>query len=450
MLRSAAFAMVLSACSLAPAYERPKAPVANRFDGDAAGRSAAELSWKQVFTDPRMTAVIDLALANNRDLRISALNVEAVRAQYRIARADLYPTLGASAGAELIGNKDGIATRSYTVGGSLSYELDLFGRIRNTKTAAYEAFLASAEAHRATHIALVGEIATQFLVVQSYDEQLVLAKQTLDLVRESSQVTRALFEGGQRSELDVRTADAQIESQRAELARVTRLRAQAQNALLLLVGVPALPASLPPPVKLDVTPLVADLSAGVPSEVLLRRPDVLAAEHDLKAANANIGVARAAFFPSISLTGFAGLASGALENLLKAGSFLWSVSGSIAQPLFTGGRLSATLDVAKLRKEIQVASYERTIQVAFREVSDALAARAALEEQLAAQTARVEAETKRFQISEQRYKAGIESYIVMITAQRDLFVAQQGLIDTRLARAANLVELYRALGGGWK
>lgn len=449
-MRSAALVALLSACSLAPSYERPKAPVSNRFEGDAAGRAAAELSWKQVFSDPRMAAVIDLALANNRDLRIAALNVELVRAQYRIARADLYPSLAGVASAEVTGNKDGVVAETYTLGGSLSYELDLFGKIRNAKAAAYETYLATEEARRAAQIALVGEVATQFLIAQSYDEQLALAKQTLDLVRESSEVTRRLFEGGQRSELDVRTADAQIQSQRAELARVTRLRAQAYNALLLLVGAPALPASLPPPVKLEVTPLVADLSPGVPSEVLLRRPDVLAAEHDLKAANANIGVARAAFFPSISLTAFGGLASGALENLFKAGSFLWTGGASLAQPLFTGGKLSASLDVAKVRKQIEVARYEAAIQSAFREVADALAARSALEEQLAAQLARVEAETKRFQISEQRYKAGIESYIVMITAQRDLFVAQQGVIDTRLARATNLVALYRALGGGWK
>ena len=449
-MRRLALVAVLSACSFAPKYERPKAPITNRWDADATGRSAAELGWRQVFSDPRMAAVIETAIKNNRDLRVAALNVELVRAQYRIARADLFPTVGAVADAQFRGAKGADVTQQYTLGGSLSYELDLFGKLRNERTVAIETYLATEEAHRAAHIALVGEVATRFLVAQSFDEQLVLAKQTLDLVLESSEVTKRLLEQGQRSELDLRTAEAQIETARAEVARVTRLRAQAHNALVLLMGVPELPQALPPAVSLETTPLVADLSAGVPSEVLLRRPDVLAAEHDLKSANANIGVARAAFFPSISLTAFGGLASTALSSLFETGALFWTAGATLAQPLFTGGKLSASLDVAKVRKEIEVARYELAIQSAFREVADALAARAALEDQVAAQVARVQAETKRFAISEQRYKAGIESYIVMITAQRDLFAAQQGLIDTRLARATNLVALYRVLGGGWK
>lgn len=441
---------LLSACSLAPKYERPAAPVANRWNADAGGRSAASLGWRQVFADARMQAVIALALENNRDLRIAALNVELVRAQYRIERASLFPTLSAVADADVRGNRAGDITKQYSVGASLSYELDLFGKLRSSRAAALETYLASAEAARAAHIALVGEVATQYLVARAFEEQLTLAQQTLALVRESSEVTKRLLEQGQRSELDLRTAEAQIETARAEVARVSRLHAQAENALVLLMGVPELPATLPAPAPLETTQLVADISAGVPSEVLLRRPDILAAEHDLKAANANIGVARAAFFPSLSLTGFGGVASTALSALFKGASLAWSAGGTLAQPLFAGGSLRATIDVATVRKKIEVARYESAIQTAFREVADALAARAALEEQLAAQIARVEAETKRFAISEQRYRAGIESYLVMITAQRDLFAAQQGLIDTRLARATNLVALYRALGGGWK
>lgn len=442
-------ALALAACSLAPSYQRPAAPVANRWDAAAGGRTAADLGWRQVLADPRMAAIVELALANNRDLRVAALNVQLVRAQYRIERASLFPTVTGIADAEVRGTKDD-AVQAYTVGASLSYELDLFGKLRNARAAALEQYLASEEAHRAAHIALVGEVATQYLITRAFDEQLVLAQQTLALVRESSEVTRRLLEQGQRSELDLRTAEAQIEAARAEVARVDRLRAQAHNALLLLAGVPALPDTLPAPAPLETTSLVEDLAPGVPSEVLLRRPDVLAAEHDLKAANADIGVARAAFFPSISLTAFGGLASSALSSLVTGGAFVWSAGASLAQPLFAGGRLRATVDVATIRKQIEVARYERAIQSAFREVADALAARAALEEQLSAQIARVDAEVKRFAISEQRYRAGIESYLVMITAQRDLFAAQQGLIDTRLARATNLVALYRALGGGWK
>lgn len=444
----AAISLELAACSLAPKYERPAAPVANRW-AESDGKGASELGWRQVFGDARLQAIIELALRNNRDLRVAALNVELVRAQYRIARSTLFPEISALAHAEVTGTTED-TVQGYRVGGSLSYEIDLFGKLRNQRAAALEEYLSTAEAHRAAHIALVGEVATQYLVVRAFEEQLTLANQTLALVRESSEVTKRLLEQGQRSELDVRTADALIESARAEVARVTRLRAQAENALTLLAGVPALPDTLPPSSPLETTQLVADLSPGIPSQVLLRRPDVLAAEHALKAANANIGVARAAFFPTLSLTGFGGLASLTLGTLFKGTAFLWNAGATLTQPLFTGGRLSATLDVATVRKQIEVANYELAIQTAFREVADALAARAALDEQLAALVARVEHETKRFAISEQRYKAGIENYLVVITAQRDLFAAQQLVIDTRLARATNLVALYRALGGGWK
>ena len=447
-MRRLALLAALSACSLAPTYERPAAPVANRWDA-ADGRAAADLGWRQVFADARLQATIELALKNNRDLRVAALNVELVRAQYRIQRSTQFPALSAVAAGELRGTTDDV-TQVYSLGASVSYELDLFGRLKNARSAALEAYLASAEAHRAAHIALVGEVATQYLVARSFEEQLAIAKQTLALVRESAEVTKRLLEQGQRSELDLRSAEGQIEAARSEVARLTRLRAQAEHALVFLVGVPALPAALPAPVPLETTLLVEDLSPGLPSEVLLRRPDVLAAEHDLKAANANIGVARAAFFPSISLTAFGGIASTALSSLFTGGAVFWTAGATLAQPLFTGGRLRATLDVATVRKQIEVARYELAIQNAFREVADALAARTALEEQLTAQIARVEAETKRYAISEQRYQAGIESYLVVITAQRDLYVAQQQLIDTRLSRATNLVALYRALGGGWK
>ena len=448
-MRELAVLAMVTACSLAPRYERPAAPIANAWESAAGGRAAAELGWREVFGDARLQRIVELALANNRDLRVAALNVELVRAQYRIERSSLFPTLSAVGNAELRGTRDDV-TQQYSVGLGLSYELDLFGRLRNLRAAALAEYLASEEAHRAARIALVAEVAQQYLVAQAFDEQLVLARQTLGLVGESYDVTRRLLEQGQRSELDLRTAEAQIETAKAEVARVTRLRAQANHALVLLAGVPALPASLPAGSPLAEARIVADLSPGIPSETLLRRPDILAAEHALRAANANIGVARAAFFPSISLTAFGGVASTALSSLFTGGALFWTAGAQLAQPLFAGGRLRATLDVATVRKQIEVARYELAIQTAFREVADALAARAALEDQLAAQIARVEAEQKRFAISEQRYRAGIESYLVLITAQRDLFVAQQQLIETRLARLTNLVTLYRALGGGWR
>ncbi|MBA3391269.1 MAG: efflux transporter outer membrane subunit [Deltaproteobacteria bacterium] len=438
-----------SGCSLAPRYERPAAPIASTWGDAGTGRTAAELGWRDVFSDPRLQRLIELALRNNRDLRVAALNVELARAQYRIERAAQLPTLGAGGGVEFRGTTDDIG-REYRVGLGLSYELDLFGRVKNLKAAALESYLATVEARRGAHLALVSEIATQYLAERAFDEQLALAKRTLELVTQSSEVTQRLFEQGQRSELDVRTTEAQIQGARAEVARVTRLRVQAENALVMLVGVRALPAGLPAAQPLETQPVVAELSAGVPSEVLLRRPDVLAAEHALRAANANIGVARAAFFPSISLTGFGGLASTTLRGLVSGGALLWTASADLSQPLFTGGRLSATLDVAQVRKQIEVVRYEQAIQNAFREVADALGGRAALDEQLAAQLARVAAEERRFAISETRYRAGIENYLTVLTAQRDLFVAQQQLIETRLTRLTNLVRLYAALGGGWR
>ncbi|MDQ3364864.1 MAG: efflux transporter outer membrane subunit, partial [Myxococcota bacterium] len=435
---------------LAPRYERPVAPVAAGWAGDGGGGAAADaVGWRDVFGDPRLQALIELALRNNRDLRIAALNVELARAQFRVQRADQYPQLGASGGAD-VRFTEADTVKSYSVGLGLSYELDLFGRIRNLKAAALEAYLATAEARRATHLSLVAEVATQYLTERAFDEQLAVAKQTLAAVQESAEVTRRLLEQGQRSDLDARTAEAQVQTARSEVARVTRLRLQAANALVVLVGQPLLPGDLPAPLSLEAQRTVTELAAGVPSQVLLRRPDILAAEHSLRAAHANIGVARAAFFPTISLTALGGLASSTLIGLVETGAAFLGGSAQLSQPLFTGGRNRASLDVAQVRTQIEVARYEQTIQIAFREVADALAGRATLDEQLQAQIARVEAEQARFAISEARYRAGIESYFAVLTAQRDLYAAQQGLIDTRLQRLTNLVTLYRALGGGWR
>ena len=437
--------LALAGCSLAPTYERPAAPVANQFAATGGSLAAADQGWRTMFGDVRLQTLIGLALANNRDLRIAALQVELTRAQYRIERADLFPQVGAAAGADLT-SIDGQSR--YRVGLSASWELDLFGRVRSLKDAALEAYLATVEAHRAMHLSLVGEVVAQYLRERAYAEEQALAERTQETVRATYDVMKRMFEAGQRSELDMRTAEAQFQAARADVARLTRLHAQAENALVLLVGQP-LPADLPAAQPLDSQSIVADLTPGIPSKVLLRRPDVLAAEHALRGANANIGAARAAFFPTISLTGFAGLASTALSNLL-GGGLAWTFSPELSVPLFTGGRNSANLDVAKVRKRIEVARYEQAIQIAFREVADALAARASFDEQLAAQIARAEAEQQRYELSEQRYRAGIESYLSVLEAQRDLYLAQTQLIEVRLARLTNLADLYRALGGGWR
>jgi len=447
--RVVGLALALAAgCSFTPTYERPALPVPDTYgQGSGQGLAAADRGWREVFGDPRLQAVIELALRNNRDLRIAALHVELARAQYRIGRSALLPTVNGLAGVDVRGRNTDITTE-YSVGVGATFELDLFGRVRSLKAAALQAYLATEEARRATHLALVGELVAQYLRERAYDEQRILAERTLATVRESQDMTARLLEAGQRSDLDVRTAEAQVHAARAEVARLSRLRAQAENALVLLVGA-QLPAQLPAAQPLETAAVVADLPAGIPSEVLLRRPDILGAEHALQAANANIGAARAAFFPTISLTGFAGFASTALSSLFTGG-LVWSFSPQLTVPLFTGGRNAANLDVAKVRKQIEVARYEQAIQIAFREVADALVARAMFDEQLAAQTARAVAEQKRFELSETRYKNGVESYLTVLAAQQDLYATQQQLIELRLARLTNLAQLYTALGGGWR
>ncbi len=436
----------LAACSFAPKYERPASPVGNAALPGSGSLVATNIGWRAVFGDPRLQSLIALALTNNRDLRIAALNVEAVRAQYRISSSELYPQVAATARGNFISAD--IPTLRYQVGLSANWEIDLFGRIRNAKAAALEEYFAAEETQRAAHLALVGEVASQYLRWVAYDEQRKLAERTLTTRSDAFGLTQRQFEAGSRSELDVRSAEAQVAAARSEIARLTRLQIQAENALALLVGA-ALPADLPPPLALESQAIVSDLGAGVPSEILLGRPDVLAAEHSLRSANANIGAARAAFFPSISLTGFAGLASTALKTLFSNG-LNWSFQPAISQPLFTGDRLTANLDLAHVRKRIEVARYERTIQEAFREVSDALVARQYLEEQLAAQQDRAKAEQKRYELSEQRYRGGVENFLAVLTAQQDLYLTENLLIELRLLRLQNLTDLYRALGGGWR
>jgi multidrug efflux system outer membrane protein len=452
-------ALALASCSLAPKYERPAAPIAQAWPAPAASapHAAADLGWRDVLGDPRLQALVALALENNRDLRVAALNVELTRAQYRIQRAEQLPSLSATASsttqrvpADL--SSTGAATQgtAYTVGAAVSaFELDLFGRVRNLSEAALEQWLATAEARRSAHLSLVAAVATQYLAERASDDQVALARRTLDIVQSSYALTQRLYEAGRTSELDLRTAESQVDTARFNLSVAEQQRAQAANALALLVGQP-LPSDLPPPMPLDAQAVVADLPAGLPSEVLVRRPDILAAEHQLRSANASIGAARAAFFPSITLTAFGGTSSAELSGLFAGGSQAWSFTPRLTLPIFAGGALRAGLDVAEVRKSIEVAQYERAIQGAFREVSDALVARAAVEEQLEAERARVAAEERRYQLSDVRYRKGVDSYLTVLTAQRDLFAAQQQLIQTRLARLSNLVDLYRALGGGWR
>jgi multidrug efflux system outer membrane protein len=443
-------------CSLIPQYFRPAAPVPEQFSAAPAieGAAADSVAWRDHFTDPRLREVIALALANNRDLRIAALNIEKARAQYGIQRADLYPAIGADAGqtAQRLpdGSGGGSVSRLYsaTVGFS-AYELDFFGRIRSLNAQALELYLGSEDARRSVQISLVAEIARAWLALAADRERLTLAEQTLETRQKSFDLTQRSFDAGAVSALDLRQVETLLQSARADAAHYRSVVAQDENALVLLAGA-ALPAEWLPSKLPDGVTAIAVLPAGVPSETLTRRPDVLQAERALRAANASIGAARAAFFPRISLTAAAGTASTSLDDLFGGGSGTWSFIPQLHVPIFEAGRLQASLDVAEVQRDIQVAQYEKAIQSAFREVADALAERATVTEQVDARRGLVEAAAASYRLSDARYRGGVDSYLGLLDAQRALYAAEQDLIGVRLAEAANRVTLYKALGGGWQ
>jgi multidrug efflux system outer membrane protein len=456
-------ALLLSGCSLAPKYERPAAPVAGAYPetnvtaNSSATSAAADIAWRDFFGDARLQRLIALALENNRDFRVSALNVERVRALYNIQRTALIPTLDLQAGGtrqlqpgDLTSSGQPQTTSSYRVGGAVTaYELDFFGRVASLRDQVLQQYLATDEARLSAKLSLISAVARQYLTLLAADEQLALARQTFDAAQRSYDLNKQTFDAGVTSELDLSTSEAQREAVRASVATFQQQRAQAENALVVLLGSP-LPADLPPAGKLATKKLIDDLPAGLPADLLARRPDIRAAEHNLQAANANIGVARAAFFPSVKLTAFGGTASAELEGLFKNGSETWSFAPSITLPIFAAGRNKATLQVAKIDQRIGVANYEKAIQTAFREVADALAVRATIDTQISAQEARVSAAQRRYTLSDQRFQAGVDSFVSVLLAQQELFSAQQSLIQARLARLANLTSLYTALGGGWQ
>ncbi len=454
-----ALALALTGCTMAPRYEQPNAPISSAWpvgnDGKTNGTAAADIEWKTFFTDPRLQQLIALSLEHNRDLRIAALRVEQTRAQYRIQRSALFPSLDGNASfvrqrtPETVSvTGDSITASAYDVNVGAAFELDLFGRVRSLKRAALEQYFASDENRKSVQIALISEVASQYLILQQLREAQALAEDTLRAVQSSFELNQRSFEAGAASELDLRTSEVQVQTARVNVSRYRELRAQAENALALLIGQP-LPENLPAGYSLREQPLLTDLPAGVPSEVLQRRPDILAAEHVLKSANANIGAARAAFFPRILLTGAAGTASAKLSDLFTGPSFAWNFSPQITVPIFSGGRNRANLDVAQLEKQIEIASYERAIQTAFREVADALVVRSHVEERLDAQAKLVAAQQKRFDLTNARYHQGVDDYLAVLLAQQDLYVAQQNLLEFQAARLMNAVTLYRALGGGW-
>lgn len=501
-----AAAPFLSGCSLAPVYERPAAPVAAAWPQGAAYQveapsiapAAASIPWTDYFADRRLRDVIALALANNRDSRVSALNIEKARAQYGIERAALLPSVSAAGGQSASRTPHGAAAdasinRQYTANLGVAYELDFFGKVRSLSESALQQYLATEEARRAQQIALVAEVAQAWLALQADREHLQMASGTLASQQTTLALSKRRFEAGATSGLDMYEAQTSVEAARSDVALYTAQVAADENTLTLLAGAP-LPASLlqmegegaataaasasaavaaspsapasaamsaatataTPAASvagaLPVTALTAaplqSLPSGLPSDVLLQRPDVLAAERALQSASANIGAARAAFFPSISLTASAGSASGALSGLFKAGSGAWSFMPQIKLPLFDGGVNKSNLKMAQVERDIAVARYDKAIQQAFREVADALAQRGTLDERLAAQTALVDAAQKSFRIHQARYQQGSESYLNELVSQRTLYAAQQALIAARQAQAANQVTLYKVLGGG--
>jgi multidrug efflux system outer membrane protein len=451
---------------MAPNYTRPKAPVPVDWPKGAAyqetlsatnATDVQNVRWREFFTDSKLQKLIETALTNNRDLRIAALNVELSRAMYGIQRAELFPAINANGDgsvqrlpADLSGATPPkrVTVERYDANlGVVAWEIDFFGRIRSFKDEALQKYLATEQARRSAQILLVSSVANAYLTLAADRENLTLVETTLATQQSTYNMIKRRHDLDLVSELDLYRAQTQVDAARRDVASFIQLVAQDKNALDLLLGVPSSDELLPTELS-SVTP-PKEISPGLSSEVLLRRPDVLQAEDLLKAANADIGAARAAFFPRISLTAAIGSASSDLSGLFKAGSGAWSYAPQIVMPIFDARTWSANR-AAKVQREIAVTQYEKAIQSAFREVADALAVRGTVDKQLSAQRSLVNAFAETYRLSSSRYDKGIDSYLSVLDAQRSLFAAQQGLVSLRLAKLANQVQLYAVLGGGWK
>ncbi|MBT0663495.1 AdeC/AdeK/OprM family multidrug efflux complex outer membrane factor [Geobacter pelophilus] len=457
----------LSGCTtMAPKYSQPAAPVPAVWPSGAsykaetakpADKPVAEIPWQEFFVDSQLRKLIALALENNRDLRVAALNIERSRALYQIRRADLLPKVDASASAsfqriaeDLSASGRATTVEQYNVGlGVSSYELDLFGRVQSLKDQALEQYLSTEQAQRSVQISLVSQVAAGYLALAADRERLKIAKETLTNQLDSYKLTKSRFDAGVSSALALYQAQTIVDTARVDIARYTTLVAQDENALSLVVGSQVPPELLPSNLSETLASL-KDITPGLPSDVLLSRPDILQAEGDLKGANANIGAARAAFFPKITLVSSVGFGSDELAGLFKSGSFAWKFAPQITLPIFDGGSNKANLTVAEVDQKIAVARYEKAIQSAFREVADALAQRGTIDEQLLAQQSLTDASAESFRLSQARFDKGVDSYLPVLDSQRSLYGAQQNLISVRLARLANLVTIYKVLGGGTK
>ena len=453
-----AAAMALTACSFIPTYERPAAPVASSFGAaDAVGATgpastpvAADVAWQDFFKDARLKKLIELSLQNNRDLRIAVLNIEQTRAQLQLRRADELPTLNAGLTSARGPIASGAVISTYSAGFSVTaYELDFFGRVRALSQAAQAQLLGSEEARKTVQISLIAAVANTYLSVLADDVLLAATRETLGTRQESLRLTQLKFDNEVASKIELSQAQSLLEGAKAVLAQTIRQRAQDENTLTLLIGQP-LPADLPAGLPITAQGMLPDLPAGVPSELLTRRPDIRQAEQQLLANNANIGAARAAFFPRITLTGSAGVVSSDLDTLFNSGTSAWTFAPQLLLPIFDYGRNSANLESAKVGRDIAVAQYEKAIQTGFREVADALAGRATLSEQLRAQNAQLVAEQTRMDLTDLRFKNGVSNAFDVLDAQRSLFATQQAAVQVQVQQVQNLVTVYKVLGGGWK
>jgi multidrug efflux system outer membrane protein len=490
-------AAALAGCSLEPHYQKPEPPVPPSWPiGDSYLRQSEaalpSVTYRDIFRDPRLEALIEQALINNRDLRIAAANIASARAQYQVQRAALFPQIGASANAGVTGSQ-GTQTTIVSTGGSggtggtgtggtgtggtggtggagtgialvttnsgfgttqqygidvgvTSFELDLFGRVRSLTHSALDQYFATEAAARATRLSLVGQIATAYFTLAADNSLLAIANGTAANARRAVDLTNARLVGGVSSRIDLRQAQTILDQAKSDAASQTTLVAQDRNNLQLLVGAPIDDSLIPPSIE-SIDSQVSELPAGLGSTILLRRPDVVEAEYQLRAANARIGAARAAFFPTISLTGLLGLASSTLTGLFSGSAFNFHAGGDASLPIFDGGANRGNLAFARAQRDLFVAQYEKAIQTAFREVSDALARRGTIEAQVAAQSDLVAHSLDDYTLSEARYRIGIDEFLNTLVAQRTLYTSQQSLVRTRLARATNLADLYTTLGG---
>ena len=480
MAVSAGLLAAASGCTLEPHYDRPKPGTAENWPAgpayvftpnsteikptraDGTAIAAADLGWREFFPDPLLQRLIELALKHNPDAQTAALNVAAARAQYRIQRADLFPAINATGIEQVEKYPTGVSTNSvgngptaisgltrfYDLGvGFTSYEIDLFGRIRSLDKEKLEQYFAYAETRRSAQISLVSEVATIYLAYLAHIDQLKLTQDTLVNQQASYDLAKLRFEGGVATELDLRQAEIALDTARANLEQYSRLTAQDLNQFVL-IGIPLRKEDAPAGTPFANYNLMTELPPNVPSEVLLNRPDVLSAEHNLRAANADIGAARAAFFPSITLTGSYGTASRKLSGLFDHGSNTWTFSPQISLPIFAAGANAASLDLSKIEKDVNVATYQKTVLSAFQEIADALAARGTLDREIAADQALADAASVAYKLSQLRFDNGVDNYLSVLDSQRSLYSAQQTLINTKLSRLQNLVTLYKALGGG--